>query len=125
MLLEANLCVKESTGLLFEDTLSHPDREGIAHVRVSNPYGFTGVVEEGTVLGEAVEAVVIPLGSGENAEDTGESATIRQSMRRMPFAVRQEVAKQLKQMQANGIIEPLKSLLSSPVVLVRKKDGSH
>ena len=46
-------------------------------------------------------------------------------MRRMSFVVRQEIAKLLKQMEANGVIQPSKSPWSSPVVLVQKKDGSY
>ena len=45
--------------------------------------------------------------------------------RRMPFAVREEVARQLKAMQASGVIQPSSSPWASPVVMVRKKDGSH
>ena len=43
----------------------------------------------------------------------------------MPFAVRQEVARQLDQMQSRGVIEPSRSPWASPVVLVRKRDGTH
>ena len=43
----------------------------------------------------------------------------------MPFAVRQEVAQQLHKMQESGVVQPSSSLWSSPVVLVRKKDGTH
>ena len=57
--------------------------------------------------------------------DTGDAAPRRQPARRMPFAVRQEVAKQLKTMQASGVIQPSRSPWASPVVMVRKKDGSH
>ena len=57
--------------------------------------------------------------------DTGDVAPRRQPARRMPFAVRQEVAKQLKTMQASGVIQPSRSPWASPVVMVRKKDGSH
>lgn len=46
-------------------------------------------------------------------------------MRRMPFSVRQEVAKQLHEMQEAGVVTPSSSPWASPVVLVRKKDGSH
>ena len=42
----------------------------------------------------------------------------------MPFAVRQELARQLRDMQSGSIIEPSSSPWASPVVLVRKKDGS-
>ena len=57
--------------------------------------------------------------------ETGEASPKKQPPRRMPFAVRQEVAKQLKNMQQNGVIQPSHSPWSSPVVMVRKKDGSH
>ena len=42
--------------------------------------------------------------------DTGEASPKAQPVRRIPFAVRQEVAKQLQQMQDNGIIRPSSSL---------------
>jgi len=57
--------------------------------------------------------------------DTGDACPKKQPARRMPFAVRQEVATQLKKMQKNGVIQPSKSPWASPVVLVRKRDGSH
>ena len=43
----------------------------------------------------------------------------------MPFTVCQEVAKQLKNMQKNGVFQPSCSPWSSPIIMVRKKDGSH
>ena len=49
----------------------------------------------------------------------------RYAPRRMPFAVREEVARQLKSMQEAHVIQPSSSPWSSPVVMVRKKDGSH
>ena len=57
--------------------------------------------------------------------DTGEAQPRKQVVRRMPFLVRQEVAKQLKRMQEIGVIQPSKSPWASPVVIVRKKDGGH
>ena len=42
----------------------------------------------------------------------------------MPFAVRQEVSRQLKSMQSMRVIQPSNSLWASPVVMVRK-DGTH
>lgn len=48
---------------------------------------------------------------------------IKQQVRRMPFAVRQEVARQLREMQEAKVISPSNSPWASPVVLVRKKDG--
>ena len=54
--------------------------------------------------------------------DTGDLSSKRQPLRRMPFAARQEVAKQLDKMQRDGVIQPSQSPWASPVVL---KDGSH
>jgi len=42
----------------------------------------------------------------------------------MPLAVRQEVARQLQKVQDSGVIEPSSSPWSSPVFMVRKKDGA-
>ena len=53
--------------------------------------------------------------------ETGNSPPARQHPRRMPFAAREEIARQLK-MQVMAVIQPSKSPWSSPVVLVRKKD---
>ena len=57
--------------------------------------------------------------------DTGDSQPIRQPQRRMPFFVCGEIVKQLHEMQRNGVIQPSNSACSSPVVMVKKKDGSH
>ena len=57
--------------------------------------------------------------------DTGEAQPKKLPARRMPLVVRQEVARQLKEMQQAGVIQPSSSPWSSPVVMVRKKDGSH
>ena len=56
--------------------------------------------------------------------DTGNEIPKRQPVRRVPFAARQEVASQLEKMQNNGVIKPSQSPWSSPVVLVRKRDGT-
>ena len=55
---------------------------------------------------------------------TGDAIPKRQAVRRIPFAARQEIADQLEKMQASRVIEPSESSWASPVVLVRKKDGS-
>ena len=57
--------------------------------------------------------------------DTGDATPKRQSARRIPHALRQEVAYQLQKMQEQGVIEPSSSPWASPVVLVKKRDGTH
>ena len=76
---------------------------------------------------------VFSLDEGERGEtslvtmdiDTGDASPRKQPPRRMPFMVREEVARQLKCMQQDGVIQPSNSPWSSPVVMVKKKDGSH
>ena len=70
--------------------------------------------------GERGETSLVAMGI-----DTEGSTPCKQPPRRMPFVVRQEVAKQLRDMQRNGVIQPSASPWSSPVVMVRKRDGSH
>ena len=41
---------------------------------------------------------------------------------RILFAVREEVRKQIDEMESTGIIRPSSSAWASPIVLVRKKD---
>ena len=54
--------------------------------------------------------------------NTGDAVPKKQPVRRVPFAVRQEVAKQLA--KEEGVIQPSSSPLASAIVLVRKKDGT-
>jgi len=56
--------------------------------------------------------------------DTADATPKRHPVRRTPFAARQEIAKQLRDMQEQHVITPSDSPWASPVVLVRKKDGS-
>ena len=56
--------------------------------------------------------------------DTGDARPIKQRPRRIPWAKETEVAEMVKDMADSGIIEPSTSPWSSPVVLVKKKDGS-
>ena len=56
--------------------------------------------------------------------DTGDATPIRQALHCTPFAVRCKIARHLQQMQENGVIQPSSSPWASPIVLVRKKNGT-
>ncbi|GFW21873.1 retrovirus-related Pol polyprotein from transposon 412 [Trichonephila clavipes] len=56
--------------------------------------------------------------------DTADHPPIEQHPRCLPFAKQEEVGTLLREMQENDIIEPSSSPWASPIVLVRKKDGS-
>ncbi|GFT53232.1 retrovirus-related Pol polyprotein from transposon 412 [Trichonephila clavipes] len=56
--------------------------------------------------------------------DTADHPPIKQHPRLLPFAKQEEVGTLLREMQENDIIEPSSSPWASPIVLVRKKDGS-
>ena len=56
--------------------------------------------------------------------DTGQAGPIRQPPRRLPLTKRQEADKAVQEMQGRDVIDPSASPWSSPIVLVRRKDGS-
>ena len=56
--------------------------------------------------------------------NTGNSAPVRQPLRRLPYHKREEVDKMLDDMLSQGVIEPACGPWSSPIVLITKKDGS-
>ena len=56
--------------------------------------------------------------------DTGDVRPTRQAARRLPLAKREEAEKIIQDMEKEGFIEHSSSPWSSPVVLVKKKDGS-
>ena len=56
--------------------------------------------------------------------NTGTETPIRQAPRRLPLAKQGEVSEMVTDMQTAGVIETSTSPWSSPVVLVKKKDGS-
>ena len=56
--------------------------------------------------------------------DTGEANPIKQAPRRLPFHQREETKNLLDGMLAKGIIVPAAGPWASPIVLVKKKDGS-
>ena len=106
-------------------------RKVVATVKKSELLDETQTAEFETFLGQYHD--VFSLEDGERREtnltemviETGDSPPQRVPARRMPLAVRREVAKQLKDMQRAGVIRPSASPWSSPVVMVRKKDGTQ
>ena len=56
--------------------------------------------------------------------ETGDSDPIKCRMRRPPLGLKEETLKEEQQMREMGVIEPSDSPWASPVVLVRKKDGT-
>ena len=59
----------------------------------------------------------------EHKVETGEAVHVKQPPRRLPNSLRTVVEDQIGEMLENNIIKPSNSPWSSPIVLVRKKDG--
>ena len=56
--------------------------------------------------------------------DTGQSRPVRQAVRRVSPSQRQEIKELLDDMLDKNVIQPSASPWASPIVLVKKKDGS-
>ena len=57
--------------------------------------------------------------------ETGDSKPIKQAPRRLPPHQRKEVEKQVLDLLDRGLVEPSDSAWASPVVMVKKADGSY
>ncbi|CAB4013729.1 Transposon Ty3-G Gag-Pol poly [Paramuricea clavata] len=60
----------------------------------------------------------------EHKIETGDAVPVKQLPRRLPNSLRTFVEDQVEEMLENNIIKPSNSPWSSPIVLVRKKDGT-
>ena len=60
----------------------------------------------------------------EHTIETGETRPIYQANRRLPYATRQAALDERDKMLGEGVIEPSSSPWCSPILLVKKKDGS-
>ncbi len=56
--------------------------------------------------------------------DTGNSAPVKLPPRRLPLQQHEEVRQLIEDMSSKGVIEPADGPWASPIVLVRKKDGT-
>ena len=63
-------------------------------------------------------------GAVKHSIDTGDASPIRQRARRLPIHLRANAENEVQKMLSCGVIEPSSSPWASPVVLVKKKDGS-
>ena len=107
---------KRKLGTLLAEvgpTLCWQDRDRLRQLLLSHHEAFA-VEEEDRGETDLIQMTI----------DTGDASPRRQPVRCTPFAVRTEVARRLQEMQSQGVIEPSSSPWASPVVLVRKKDGS-
>ena len=55
---------------------------------------------------------------------TGDHLPVRQPVRRVPAAQREQAREELQWMVEKGVVQPSSSPWASPLVLVKKKDGS-
>ena len=60
----------------------------------------------------------------QHAINTGNAKPIRQPPSRLPFQQRQAVRELVSDMLKHGVVEPSNGPWSSPIVLVKKKDGT-
>ena len=119
----SNLCASLSEPLVLDaqtrseleaalsPNLSATDRQKLLNTLKSFPDVFNDGLGHTSVLSHHI--------------NTGNSAPIRQYPRRLPYHYRGEVDQQVKDMLQQGVVQPSTSPWASPVVLVKKKDGTY
>ena len=92
----------ESDNLLEADHLLNEYQDVFA--TSTNPFGHTGIMKHKIV--------------------TGESTPIKQTPRRLSLLLKEKTEEEVEKMSPKGIVELSSSSDSSPVVLVKKEDGT-
>ena len=113
-----DLTVPEHLQELFNITVEH------ANLSLSLQQNLAAVLRKNA---EAFATSKLDLGYCADLQhdiDTGDAQPIKQSPRRPPLSARQAEDDILKEMLESGVIQPSNSPWSSPVCMVRKKDGS-
>lgn len=111
-----NEAVPEHLKELYEKSavnLNQEQREKVSYLLKSFKDVFSGGPND---LGLAKEV--------KHRIDTGDAQPVKQRPRNIPFAKRTEADRAVADMEKYGIVEPSSSPWCSPVVLVRKKDGT-
>jgi len=98
---------------LLKDDISNPQRDEL-HPVLLQYHDVFSLSEDDRGETDIVQMTI----------DTGNALPQRQRVRRIPVAARQEVAKLLSSMQKSAVIQPSSSPWASPVVLVKKKNGT-
>ena len=104
------------TAILEEEAmpLTHAEKEKLLHVLLEHHDVFA--LDEK----ERGETDLAPF-----KIDTGDAPARKQPARRIPFAVREEVNRQLKRMMETRVIQPSHSPWASPIVLVKKNEDGN
>lgn len=120
----------EETSIDSESLIHFPTlvaKEGIDDVHISPELSPKQHAEVLDVLNEFKDVITDVPGMTDLVSHSiclTSSEPIRSKAYKVPFAVQENITKEVNEMLVHDIIEPSNSPYSSPVVLVKKKDGS-
>lgn len=119
-------CIEKSSSLRSNEPPENLRKELLEATELNDEQKGTAgkVIEEFTDLFSHTSEDFGRTSVTQHRINTGNHPPIKQNPRRLPFAKVEEVKDLLKDMQNKDVIEPSFSPWASPIVLVRKKDGS-
>ena len=123
----ADYLAEEVTEEVNNDIVAWKEEESDSQPVINQELSETQKRELRGVLAEFAETMTSVPGRTTLAEhrlDVGTARPIRMPPYRLPYAYRELVREELRDMEQSGVIEPSTSEWASPVVLVKKKDGS-